>query len=159
MLAGEAQTLPQDSATPSATTAGSLNAFASCACMAPTPHPFRGCVGSVQFDVLVNGVGCPGSAETPLPDITFQKPILIGASAAAAGTAELAASRNSASARRDTQRAARLFIVGPGAEGFSCRGDRGGVPEQPRQRKRGAAYGFAALRESWCVLQSSSACE
>jgi hypothetical protein len=55
MLAGEAQTLPQDSVTPSATTDGSASARLSSVCIAPTPHAFNGCVASVQFGVSTNG--------------------------------------------------------------------------------------------------------
>src|SRR4051812_9262788 len=112
MFCGEAQIVPQDSVTPSAMTDGSLNAFRISACIAPTPHEFIGCVGSVQFEVLMNGVGWPANASTPLPDMTFQKATFSVASAARAGTAELAITRI-ASTHEYTLRATRLFIVGP----------------------------------------------
>jgi hypothetical protein len=116
MFAGEAQTLLQDSVRPSATTDGSPSALCSSACIAPTPHAFNGCEGSVQFGVSTKGAANPVKAETPFPERTFQNATFTVSSAntEVAGSAIIMIAR----AHEYTRLLIRLVI------GSSCWGER-----------------------------------
>ncbi len=51
----------------------------------PVPHAFNGCVLSTQFVFSTNGVPCPVSARSPLPDwMLYQATLYVAAEEVAA---------------------------------------------------------------------------